>query len=600
MRIPSPLLASLLLSTSFLGHAQGFGTLDANDVRMVVHANGFIGDNPGVPVGVEVPALSGLHTMSAGGLWVTGMTLDGQARVAAHLYPGAQDFVPGPLTTDGSASITPETILHYDRVWVVSAAQIELHQAYFACLQDPDCDVNAEFPGGYTIPPTFLSWPAMGDVSAGQATYLAPFVDIGADGSYEPENGDHPCILGDKALYAIFNDVGGEHLASGSPAIGLEVHLMAFAYDNNPALDQTVFVQHKIIQRGSQSLTDLRIGHYVDFDIGCSNDDIIGTDVLRSLVYVLNGDDMDEDCMGADGYGAAPPIFGMAVLKGPLLEQDGLDNAQTAEELYVNGTGYADGTIDNERLGLSGSIAYYREGSAFMTDPEIPSHFMTYSRMMWKSTLPQTYGGTGYDASSGTIPALFCFPGDSDPEGLGTGGDPQPAWNADLNVLGTSRDPRVVASMGPGTLEPGEHINLLVAYTYVRSGASDPLSNVTALQARVDSITTFAQSIPGMFNEQTNGAMPCAVPDAPNAIDEMQRQRLTLYPVPADGELHLHAMALRSTDLVSIHDMQGRLVLSFQAQGPTTRIEISALPPGAYSVRANTDGAILNGRFIKE
>lgn len=116
MRIPRPLLASLLLSTSFLGHAQGFGTLDANDVRMVVHANGFIGDNPGVPLGVEIPAFSGLHTMSAGGLWVTGMTSDGQARVAAHLYPGAQDFRPGPLTIDGSASISPETMAMYDRV----------------------------------------------------------------------------------------------------------------------------------------------------------------------------------------------------------------------------------------------------------------------------------------------------------------------------------------------------------------------------------------------------------------------------------------------------------------------------------------------------
>ena len=161
MRLLRLIAASFLLTSSFLGRAQGFGTLDANDVRMVVHANGFIGDNPGVPVGVEVPAFSGLRTMSAGGLWVTGMTTDGQARVAAHLYPGAQDFVPGPLTTDGSASITPETILQYDRVWIVSAAQIEMHQAYFACLQDPECDVNAEFPDGYTIPPTFLSWPAI-------------------------------------------------------------------------------------------------------------------------------------------------------------------------------------------------------------------------------------------------------------------------------------------------------------------------------------------------------------------------------------------------------------------------------------------------------
>jgi hypothetical protein len=514
-------------------------TLDANDVRMVVHANGFIGNNPGLPVGVEIPAFSGLLTMGAGGLWVTGITPNSQARVAAHLYPGAQDFTPGPLTTDGTASITAQTIAQYDRVWSVSATQIELHQAYFACLQDPECDVNDEFPDGYTIPPTFLSWPAMGDVSAGQATYLAPFVDIGADGSYDPEIGDHPCILGDKAIYAIFNDTGEEHLASASEAIGLEVHLMAFAYDDNPALDQTVFVQHKIIQRGSLPLNDLRIGHYADLDIGCSNDDIIGTDVLRSLVYVLNGDDTDEDCLGNNGYGSVPPVFGLVVLKGPLLEPDGVDNAMTTEELYVNGTGYADEMIDNERFGLSGSIAYYREGSPAMTDPNSIGHFLGYNQQKWKTNVLQTYGGIGYDPSPGATPAFFCFPGTSDPEGLGTGGVPQPDWNGSLSALGSTRDPRVLASMGPGTLEPGEHINLLLAYTYVRSGASDPLANVTALQARVDSITTFARNIPGMFNEMNNGAMPCAAPSAPNAIGEIQRATLTLFPVPADGELYL-------------------------------------------------------------
>lgn len=600
MRTPRLLLASLSFTTSAIVHAQAFATLDINDVRMTLHANGFIGDNDGIPIGVEVPAQSGRRTMGAGGLWVTGLTANGQARVAAHYYPGAQDLTPGPLTTDGTASITAQTIAQYDRVWSVSAAQIEVHQAYFACLQDPECDVATEFPDGYTMPNAILTWPAMGDVSAGQATYLASFVDIGNDGQYDPEAGDHPCILGDKALYTIFNDVGGEHMASGSEAIGLEVHLMAFAYDNNPALDQTVFVQHKIIQRGSTPLTDLRIGHYADLDIGCSDDDIIGTDVLRNLVYALNGDAVDEACFGNNGYGAAPPAFGVVVLKGPLLEPDGLDNAMTTEELYVNGTGYADGTIDNERYGLSGSIAYYRQGDLSMTDPNTTGHFMGYNRMSWKDMMPQMYGGDGYDISPAAVPALFCFPGNSDPEGLGTGGVPQPAWNASLGALGGARDPRVVASMRSGTLDPGEHINLLVAYTYVRSGSSDPLVNVAALQARVDSITTFARSIPGMYNEITSGVMPCAAPNEPNAIGEIQRATLTLFPVPAGGELHLRAKGLRPADRISIHDMEGRLVMTAQAQGPTTRIDIGTLPPGAYAIHVTNESTMIHGHFIKE
>lgn len=586
-----------------LSWSQGMATLNTNDVRMLVHSNGFIGPDPGQPssIGMEIPALSGHRTMNASGLWVTGVTSDGQGRVAAHLFNDAVDFYPGPLSTDGSASISPETMQAYDHVWSVTAEEIALHQAYFACVSDPNCVPEEEFPGGYTIPMDILTWPALGDISLGHALYLAPFVDVDADGDYDPMQGDHPCILGDQALYAIFNDKGGPHQTSNSVGIGLEVHLMAFAYDDDAALDQTVFVQYKIIDRGTAALNDLRICNYADLDLGCSDDDVIGTDAQRSLLYVANGDATDDGCIGgSNGYGIAPPAFGMAILKGPLLEADGLDNAPIAEELHVNGTGFGDGTVDNERFGLSGSMAFYRDGTQAVTDPVNIGGFVGYSRTIWKDALYQTHGGTGYSLSPGAVPSLFAFPGDTDPTGAGTGGVPQGSWSASLAELGGMRDPRAVASMGPGQLEPGEHINLLVAYVYARAGDPDPLASVAALQARVDSIRAFAEEIPGMFDRPEGDPFTCNAAPVVNSVREMENLRMSVYPVPAHDRMFLHTEGLAAGDMLTVHDVHGRLVLQRAVSGVLTELELNDVEPGAYLVRAIGKNRTMTAAFIKE
>ena len=46
----------------------------------------------------------------------------------------------------------------------------------------------------------------MGDTSLGQAPYLAPFVDVDYDGLYNPALGDYPDVMGDQAIFFIFND----------------------------------------------------------------------------------------------------------------------------------------------------------------------------------------------------------------------------------------------------------------------------------------------------------------------------------------------------------------------------------------------------------
>jgi len=594
------LIASLSTSTAF---GQAYSELDINELRARFYSNGFIGSGPAATQGaIRVPSASNAPLLYSGGLWMGGLSSGGQLHFAGHLYgtPGELDYFPGPLTTDGTASITAPVSAQYDQVWQVTRAQVEVHRAYFECLATPGCDVNALFPGGYTTPQSFISWPAMGDASLNQAAYLAPFVDYDADGLYDPSVGDHPCILGDQALFAISNDRLSSHTLTGGLPIGVEIHTMPFAYTGAPALANTVFVNYKIINRGTLSIPGFRLGHFADFELGCPDDDIIGTDVGRSLLYAANGDDNDQSCSGLPGFGQQPPAFGMAVLKGPMLDPDGIDNAQTLAELYVNGTGYADGTFDNERFGLSNSMYFLRSGPTAMTDPGtgITSQFYNYARGIWKDSSPLRNGGTGYGGSPTAVITDFAFPGDTDPMGYGTAGVPQAPWSATLSP--SDPDPRGVGGLGAFTLEPGRHVNVLVAFVHARADSGGAVASVGALQARVDSVRAFAQTIPGMWTGPETEWPSCA--NGQTGIDDMRgtESAILLYPNPATGSVLLALPAGMRNARITLLDGAGRKVLSTMTGVRNTPLSISGLAPGLYVVRVESEGRFGSARLVVE
>jgi hypothetical protein len=582
--------------------AQNHAQLTINGVHTTVFSNGLIGPATPNGNGMEAPAGTGRSPLFTSGIWIGGNSPDNQLKFAAHLYgtPGERDFFPGPLTIDGTATISPEVSATYDQVWSVDQADVLLHRAYFDCLADPGCDPAIAFPGGYTIPASFLSWPAMGDVEAGQDTYLAPFYDRDGDGVYAPVNGDHPCVLGEQALYTIFNDRLDVHTQSGGGAIGLEVHMMPFAYTSDPALQHTAFVHYTLINRGTQTLSDVRIGHFADFDLGCGDDDVVGTDVGRSMVYVANGDDNDEDCVGTAGYGQQPPAFGMAILKGPLLDPDGTDNTTDPAVPAFNGYGYNDGVIDNERHGLSSSMYFLRSGPAEMSDPAQPFHYYNHLRNLWKDNMMFMYGGDGYSTGPNDIPARFAFPSDTDPLALGTAGIPQAPWSPQVDLGAGHVDPRAVASMGPIVLEPGERITLLVAYVYASAGSGGAVASVAALQERVDSIRTMALNIPGMFSLDEANALGCS--DLLASVDELHTRRtaLVMYPNPVSDRLTIATGSLPAGSPIQVLDAQGRTVARINSTGELSHVNVNDLPAGLYTILVSDGSGLTTGRFIKE
>lgn len=572
--------------------------LDTNDVDAMFHANGLISYNTAGSGGpyFQIPR-SADHTspspLFSASMWIGGVDSSGTLRLAAERFEQmGLDYFPGPLGTN--ASITPATSAQFDQVWKVDQSDVDRQLAYFHCLYDPNCDTQAEFPG-YTVPASFFSWPAHGDMSLGQAYDLAPFIDFDGDGNYNPEHGDAPCISGDQALFAIYNDMLQPHTESGGDQIGLEVHMMPFAFASDvQAIDQTIFIRYRLINRGPHTLHDTYVGIWNDFDLGGASDDFVGCDAGRSLFYVYNGDSIDEPANGHPGYGLYPPAFGEVFLQGPLMDPDGTDNSDTLSLPGYNGTDFNDSVVDNERLGMS-YFLYHNNAGGASGDPDGAQAYYGYLRGQWQDGTPLTYGGNGYSSDSTATHAHYMFPGDSDSLGVGTNGLVMPPWT-ETTAGNAPEDRRGMASMGPFTFAPGQEEVIVVAYVYARALSGDLYASVHALQQRTDSIRAFAEATPGILG---TGPYCSGIATGISSI-EGGHDGMGLFPNPANDRLHIMLPLDARKVAISVYDSQGALVLEQEVNNADKAIDVARLSPGLYMVRAETRGKAYSKSFLKE
>ncbi|MEO8589538.1 MAG: T9SS type A sorting domain-containing protein [Flavobacteriales bacterium] len=596
------ILFAFLFFAATRAEAQAYGELNIGDVRARFYANGRVSsDTITLSSNFEVPQGGGASTVYSGGLWLGGQTSGGQTRVSSTMYDNdhGMHFFPGPLTTDGTASTTQTVSDAYNHVWSVTRAEIAAHLAYFNCLNDPGCDVAAEYPNGYTAPPDIIDWPAMGDVASGYSLYLAPFYDYNQDGNYNANDGDAPCILGDQALFSVFSDRLGT--LNGNVPLGVEVMQMPFTYEQgDPALDQTVFIAYHLSNRSTESYANTMLGFFNDFDLGCSNDDFIGCDPSRNLAYVYNWDDTDEDCLGAGGYGAQPPAFGMTVIKGPFIDANADDDPVSNALPNWNGQGFGDGIADNERHGLSSFIYFNRNAPAFCSDPVSTMDYYNYLRGIWKDGVPMSYGGVGYSPDPNALYCSFMYPGSGDPVGAGTGGQVQGPWSESIPTPSLP-DRRGLMSMGAFTLEAGQEMNLLFAYLYARASTGGALASVATLQERVDSVRAFALGFLNWddFNDISGLVGDCADYEFLGIHDGPVLSPLTLFPTPASDVVQFTAPRELVGGLLSVRDATGRMVLQHRVVPETNIIRLEALSSGVYICEAVTRNARFTGRLVK-
>jgi hypothetical protein len=517
--------------------------IEWNNVKALVETGGSLWqDRATGSAAYEVPKGGGVSSLYAGALWMGGISPDQQLKLAALTFRNGNDFWTGPLTNDGGAEVDEVTCQQYDKFFVSTRADAQLHRSYYDAKAAGTED--EEFPNGYVTPSYFSDFPAHGNTALNQDYYLGPFM------YYDPSNGDYPwydflseidCkerrredivpIYGDRNFYWIFNDKGNVHSESAGEPIGMEIRAQVFQFATNDEVNNMTFHNYVLINQGTQTLADTYFGIWVDSDIGLATDDYVGCDVQRGLGYAYNGDAFDESGNGSLGYGENPPAVGIDFFEGPYQDTDGIDNPLTnvfsdaVDSLgipYVGiGIGYGDGVVDNERFGMRRFVYYNNGGNAINGEPSTPLHYYNYMNGIWKNGQKMGYGGDGVNPSTGAnldIPADYMFPGDTDPFNWGTEGVATEPWD-EVSSENAAADRRFIQSAGPFVLEPGDYNNITMGIVWARGTNGDPLESVSLMRQADDK----AQALFDNCFEIVSG------PDAPDVTIQELENELILY-----------------------------------------------------------------------
>lgn len=391
-----------------------FADLDINAVRARLYNNGGLFWKGAGPL-YNVPQSGSGNAIFASGIWLGGLA-NGELRMIASDY-GPWEMWPGPLDDNGNA---PADCGIYDRMFKVDRQDV---------LDYEDTGVAT---------PDLADWPfELG----------APVVDgDGNPNNYNLAGGDRPQVIGDQTIWWIMNDKGNEHAWSLTQPIGLEVQVTAFAFKTADAINNTTFYRYVLINKGGTQLTETYFGLWSDPDLGDAGDDFVGSDTLRGLGFVWNGDDFDG---GSDGYADRPPAVAYDFFQGPLVNNDGVDNDNDGEV-----------DEDDERIGGT-KFVYYNNDQTVQGNPSAGDDAYRYLRGLWRDDVPITLGGSGRGFSN--TPVDFMFPGDP------------PAFWSEENIdnagsRNTPADRRFLISSGPFTLDPGSVQELVFGIVWAQAG----------------------------------------------------------------------------------------------------------------------------------
>lgn len=509
-------LLSLALIAGLANKAQaqtptGSNNLDINNVdALFLSGSDMFWDLSGPKF--EVPKGGGKHTIFAGALWIGGLDQLGNLHLAGQTYrQTGLDFVPGPIDSSLGQSAPWAA---WDKCWKVSAAEVLDHQ------------LNYTTPN-YIVPPSIAEWPGY-DAQLGRV--LAPFADVNANGIYDPQFGDYPYILGDQSVYTIYNDLTTHTETTCTLPLGVEIHREAFAFDDpsNPAINNSIFMRYYVKNFSLNTYSNLRLGLWTDFDLGNAVDDYVGTDVGLNMFYVYNGDIDDET---PAGYGLNPPAQGI---------------------YFLNQT-------------LTNSIAFDNINNLPTGNPSTCSDYFNLLQSIWLDNQPLTYGEAGRNFANQVC--NYIFPGTTDPVNYPISG----AW--DETIAGNPPgDRRILGSIGPFTLAPGEVLTFDVGNTFSQATSGGPLASVAQLQADVAALRV-------LYN---NGQL-LSVP----SVVATPKQTLA-YPNPASDVVTLENKG--GTYDVAIFDIAGKQVYNKQnVSSEKLVIKTTSFESGIYIISVTRD-----------
>jgi len=532
-----------LLTFSFNGYAQltpppcergvNFADLDINNVRARFWASGSMWFDPiTTEINYEVPKGEDAHPFFSFDLWMGAIDEFGQRRLDWQQYAGVtitrNTYFPGPLNETGSISL--DVCQDYDRVWKINKSAIDSFS--LGLLSE--------------IPKDMLEWPAKNNphISFAPQYDLAPFVDTNNDDLYNPLDGDYPEILGDQALWWIFNDNSHEEF-TGFPPLQMDVQVMAYAYKNDPNLQNHTFYKYTFTNKSQQRLNEFFLGLSVDLDLGQFDDDYVGCDTVRNMAIAYNGDALDSD------YGTDIPMTGIKLLQGPQKSDGAYSDLYT---FWSRGNNFSTWGRPSDKQGASyGLQGLYQNGE------------------------PMTFGGIGNE--EGLPPTLFMYPSDPTDEN---------GWS-ECSENHTPADRTMFMSIGSFSMEANEQKELHFAALWARDNFLHPCPSFAPIQEAADYVQDFFDN--GLI---TN------IEENPNL--QVENSQIHLFPNPATANTVLYLVQKQTLQkgTLQLFDSLGRLVESVALKEKRqNELQLSKLSSGVYFYQLQwKNGKMENGKLM--
>ena len=491
--------------------------------------------------------LDNASTIYSAGLWIAGVDPGKNLKMAVGTYYDFDrtDFWPGPLGPDGTINIFDCN--NWDRHFRVTGNEVSDYIGQLDYYKNNLTAALADFP-------SVLGWPGTGNphFSAihgfslpNTSQDLAPFFDADNDGKYNALKGDYPAVhlkdkppfLADEIVWSVFNDQGngGVHQISGANALQIEVQQTSWAFScsaqPNSILDRTIFTAHRIINRGNDALYSCYMGAYVDFALGCANDDYIGCAPQQNTFYAYNQTAVDGSIDGDCGAGAAfltqPPAQAVMFLNTPLVK-----------------------------------MMAYQQNTA--NTPTKSTDFYNYLTGRWPDGTYPTPTGTGYNPGSTMAPVDFMFPGNPDQGN---------AWSMCAAML-PNGNRAAIGTAEIGRLLPGESKELVLGWS-VHTNTQLPCNIGNTLQEIGSVQTAFDTHFQDVCSIITKAPEP--VPDT-----------IQIFPNPTNGAVTLQFGSLKVTE-VQLYGSDGRLVKQWKNL-PEMRATLSVedLAQGFYVLQMHT------------
>ncbi len=279
------------------------------------------------------------------------------------------------------------------------------------------------------------------DLAEWPVAYGAPWTDANANSIYDPDTNvwkqggatDTPLMTGDEVLWFVSNDLDAQRTLNlyGSQPMGLEIQTMLWASNGHPLLENVVFREYTIINKGSETITDMYLGAWEDMDLGDAADDYIGVDTSLGLAYVYNSAPRDT------AYGL-PPASGTLWLQTPVAPNPG----RTARFGLGTREGYSN-------LPMSGFV-FYINGDPIYSDP-------TMGLPEGSDQMMFNLQGLFWDG------APFIDPTNSEPVRSALAGDPVLRSGWIDGIVHEANDRRSMSSCGSFTLAPGDSQKVILA-----------------------------------------------------------------------------------------------------------------------------------------